>query len=345
MFPTVGSAAALPRTRHALVAIALLVAWGVHAMPNVSGEDAVGKVADERASDDNLLRRMTGPGIRLTEEKQFVLPPPTFVSIDGEPVDEATAKQELGKIAGRHGIDRFARDSVVAPISTRTDSIKNDAGTRIGHFIDVAFVVNQSIAEIRKSKTLDDFRSDAEAPEKPDSFAGQDDPEEIEKNKTRSLTKQELADKGIELEGEYETLGYLQMPLLSKVVVRGVAWARRSVWSNDDENAPVILTWLLDSRFASASPEPEPESIANQWRAIERTSVGEKQLGRPNPYAGMGGYVAITRVPGNTGASIVQMRFVIHEPIGWFDGRNLLRSKLPILIQDRVRNLRREMQE
>ncbi|MCM2370342.1 hypothetical protein [Aporhodopirellula aestuarii] len=310
--------------------------------PNTADADTT-EAADERSSNDNLLRRMTTAGIQLTDDKSFTLPEPTFVSIDGEAADRATALKALEKISGRYGIAGFTRNSVVAPISVQTDSIKNDAGDRIGHFIDVAFVVHQSIAEIRKSEALDDFKSDPDAPEKTIEYTDQDNPDELEKNKTRSLTKQELAQYGVTLDGNYEALGYLQMPLLSKVIVRGVARARRSVWPTDDENAPIILTWLLDSRFGS--PSPDPESISNQWRAIERDSVGEKVLGPPRPYAGMGGYVAISPVPDKETASIIQLRFVIHEPYDWFDGRNLLRSKLPILIQDRVRNLRRELKD
>ncbi|MBB3205623.1 hypothetical protein FHS27_001427 [Rhodopirellula rubra] len=309
------------------------------AAPEAASADA----ADERSSQENLLRKMTTEGIELTNDKSFVLPEPSFVSVTGEPADSPSAMKALETLAGRHGVSRFTRDSVVAPISVQTDSIKNDEGDRIGHFIDVAFVVHQSIAEIRKSEALEDFKSDPDSPEKTIELSDQDNPEELEKNKTRSLTKQELADFNVTLDGQYEALGYLQMPLLSKVVVRGVARARRSIWSTDDETAPIILTWLLDSRFGS--PTPDPESISNQWRAIERNSVGEKELGPPHPYAGMGGYVAITPVPGQEQASIIQLRFVLHEPHDWFDGRNLLRSKLPILIQDRVRNLRRELQD
>lgn len=314
------------------------------AAPDSQAPDAAAnEPLDERSAEGNLLRQMTGEGIRLSEDKRFTLPEPTFVSISGQSVDATTAENAFEQIAGRHGVKRFARDSIVAPISVQTDSIKNAAGKRIGHFIDVAFVVAESIAEIRNSEALDDFKSDPNDEQKPVDFTNQDDPDEFEKNKTRSLTRKELAEHGITLEGKYEALGYLQMPLLSRVVVRGVARARRSVWSSEDENAPILLTWLLDSRFGSDSPEAE--SISNQWRAIERTDVGEKVLGPPQPYAGMGGYVAITPVPGDPQASIIQLRFVIHEPQAWFNGRNLLRSKLPILIQDRVRNLRRELQQ
>lgn len=293
--------------------------------------------APERQAD--LLEKMVTDGVQLTPEKKFVLPTPSLVSIDGVPKPAAEALGAYDEIAGRHG-DRFSKDSVVAPISVQTDSIKNEAGDRIGHFIDVAFVVHQTIDQIRQSEALEDFKKSDDSTEAIE-FSDKEDANDFEKNRTRALTEEELAEFGVSSEDELETLGHLQLPILSQVVVRGVARTRQSVWSEDDVNAPIILTWIIDSRFGAESPTED--SIANQWRPIERSATGEKSLGPPRPYAGLGGYVVIVSVPGKPEASLIQIRFVLHEPQDWFSGRNLLRSKLPILIQDRVRGLRREL--
>lgn len=301
--------------------------------------------ADERSAEDNLLRRMTTTGISLGEDVSYTLPEPTFISVTGEAVAPAIAQQSLTQIAGPQGVSRFTRDSVVAPLALRTEAIEDDRGNRIGHFIDVTFVVHQSIAEIRQSKVLDDFKSMAASDPEGETIelSNADKADELGTTTTRSLTATELSEYHIALDDEHEALGYLQLPLLGKVMLSGVARARRSVWSTQDNSAPVIVTWLLDSRFGSVAPQPG--SIANQWRAIQRSEVGKRELGPPQPYAGMGGYVAIASLPGDAGAAIVQIRFVIHEPQDWFQGRNLLRSKLPLLIQDRVRNVRRELQD
>ncbi|WP_404307386.1 hypothetical protein [Neorhodopirellula lusitana] len=290
-------------------------------------------------SDADLLSEMVTVGVVLTPQKRFVLPQPDFVSVTGTPVPTAQAKQILAKISGRHG-DRFTRDSIVAPIAVNTDSIPDEAGNRIGHFIDVTFVVHQSIAAIRKSEAVDQFKTSADGTQSIE-FAEDDGADDFEKNKSRTLAPAELEAFGVKLDDKSESLAHLQLALLGKVVIRGVARARRSVWPENADDSPIILTWILDDRFNSDAPTED--SVANQWRAIERTQVGEKQLGPPQPYAGLGGYVAITPVPEHPESSIVQIRFVLHEPKDWFSGRNLLRSKLPILVQDRVRNLRREL--
>lgn len=297
------------------------------------------------AAPADLLRQMTTTGIALTADVSYTLAEPTFVSITGEPIDPAMARQSLTQIAGPQGVPRFTRNSVVAPLAVRTDAISDAAGQRIGHCIDVTFVVHQSIAEIRQSKVLDNFKSEPDADVEGESvtFADGDTADEFETTMTRSLTPAELSQYGVIVDKDSEALGYLQLPLLGKVVLRGVARARRSVWSSEDPSAPVILTWLLDSRFGSETPRAD--SIANQWRAIETTEVGQRVLGPPHRYQGLGGYVAISPLPGDAAASIVQIRFILHEPAGWFHGGNQLRSKLPLLIQDRVRHIRRELQD
>ena len=295
--------------------------------------------SDASSDRPDLLQTMVTEGVQLTADKRFVLPRPDLVSIDGSLVPPAQADKAYAEIAGRHG-DRFSKDTVVAPISVNTDSIKSEAGERIGHFIDVAFVVHQTIEEIRQSEALEDFKRQDD-PTQTIELSDDQNADDFEKNRTRALTDEELKSFEVDATDEFETLGYLQLPILNQVVVRGVARTRRSVWSEEQADAPVILTWLIDSRFRSDSPTED--SIANQWRPIERSATGEKYLGSPRPYAGLGGYVAITPVPGTPEASLVQIRFVLHEPQDWFSGRNLLRSKLPILVQDRVRNLRREL--
>ena len=43
------------------------------------------------------------------------------------------------------------------------------------------------------------------------------------------------------------------------------------------------------------------------------------------------------------GALFVEYHLVFDEPKAWFGGANLLRSKLPLMVQDNIRKFRREL--
>jgi hypothetical protein len=53
----------------------------------------------------------------------------------------------------------------------------------------------------------------------------------------------------------------------------------------------------------------------------------------------------VTRLAEPVGALFVEQHVVFAEPAGWFDGANLLRPKLPLVIQGKVRAMRREWTE
>ena len=65
-------------------------------------------------------------------------------------------------------------------------------------------------------------------------------------------------------------------------------------------------------------------------------------MGPPQPYGGAGMYLKITKLHEPAGALFVEQHIVFAEPTGWFDGANLLRSKLPLVVQSNVRDMRRE---
>ena len=54
-------------------------------------------------------------------------------------------------------------------------------------------------------------------------------------------------------------------------------------------------------------------------------------------------YLKVTRLHEPRGALFGEGHVVFTEPYGWFEGANLLRSKLPPAIQQVVRDLRREL--
>jgi hypothetical protein len=108
-----------------------------------------------------------------------------------------------------------------------------------------------------------------------------------------------------------------------------------SVVSRTDES--LLVATRLDPRFAG-----DPE-FPNQWRKLVRDETEDKvTLGPPHPYDCTATYLKITRLHEPKEALFVEYHRVSTEPKEWFGGANLLRSKLPILIQSEVRTFRRE---
>ena len=51
----------------------------------------------------------------------------------------------------------------------------------------------------------------------------------------------------------------------------------------------------------------------------------------------------MTRLAGLATAVVVEVHFAFAEPLAWFEGDPILRSKFGLIAQDQVRRLRREL--
>jgi hypothetical protein len=113
--------------------------------------------------------------------------------------------------------------------------------------------------------------------------------------------------------------------------VRGVVRAHRSRTSD-----ALWLAWLLDPRFDTGE-------LANRWNPIEIDNLGKKELGAAHAYQGYGGYVKVTPLDEPADALFIEAHIVFHEPPAWFNTSNLLRSKMPLAIQENIRKFRRQL--
>ena len=96
---------------------------------------------------------------------------------------------------------------------------------------------------------------------------------------------------------------------------------------------------IIDPRFSKSAAHP------NHWQAVDRNERGESKLGPPQPYESAGLYAKVTRMKEPAGALFIEYHHTFCEPEAWFSGTALLRSKLPMVIQDAVRKLRRRLVE
>jgi hypothetical protein len=226
----------------------------------------------------------------------------------------------LDKAAGRVPVELFLRRSINAPFSLTIGSVDKKEGERCAQEIDLKFVAYGKLDAVLESDFLKQFLSGKEKK------GGGD--------RTTILEPDELKERGIRLlnaGNRKEQYGTLTLGLLNKVQVDGVT---RSVRTNSPHF--VLSAMRIDDRFQNDKQYP------NIWRHINVVEEEEK-LGPPHPYTGLAGYVLVTKLPEPAGALLVEMHFLLHEPPDWFGGRNLLRSKLPTVIQDNVRSFRRKL--
>jgi hypothetical protein len=98
----------------------------------------------------------------------------------------------------------------------------------------------------------------------------------------------------------------------------------------------IVLASQLDPRFAKDAAFP------NQWRSL--TLKDDKEmLGDPSPFESAGMYIKLTRLHEPAGAIFIEAHQVFVEPKKWFEVPNMLKAKLPIVIQSEVRTFRKEL--
>lgn len=151
--------------------------------------------------------------------------------------------------------------------------------------------------------------------------------------KSAPLSNADLAKRGIVLpkgNEKRESYGTFEFDFLEKVKLSGVGHA---TWSRTGES--IVAAAEIDPRFLNDKEFP------NRWASIT-TAGGQKKVGPQQPWTGAAMYLKITKLQAPAGAVFVEQHLIFAEPQGWFDGANLLRSKLPIAVQQNVRTMRQE---
>ncbi len=82
--------------------------------------------------------------------------------------------------------------------------------------------------------------------------------------------------------------------------------------------------------------DPNDARRQSRWAAIATPD-------QMHPYLGMAALAKATTMAELPNALFVEVHFVFYEPTEWFSGKNLLGAKLPLVIQNRVRQVRRDL--
>jgi hypothetical protein len=231
------------------------------------------------------------------------LPSPTMA--DG--LDAAGQRAVIASlIRDDYSYEDFTRRSAVAPQRLRIKEV-TPAGAKVpAHGVDIWFVAydDKSAGGLSSS---------------------------VKVGTGKVLTKGHLEKRGIELAGDKpEIYQHVEFDFLGKCHLR--ATVRVGLTKTEES---VLIVAEVDPRFLS-----DPE-FPNQWQPLLRER-DTRRLGQANHWDGAKFYSKTTKLAEPAGAMFVEQHFIFAEPTGWFDGANLLRSKLPHVVQNAVRTTRRE---
>lgn len=262
-----------------------------------------------------LYRELRDPGVAVGKDVKAPLPAPTMP--DG--LDTKAQREIIKTLAGQdYDLDDLLRQSVVAPHILRLRDLKPSDREAPVRGVDVWFVAYGDLKTVAnkdfQERLLDSNRKESRG----------------QALKTEDLAKRKIT---IKKEDEkHEGYGHVTFAFLDKIEISATG---RAFWTQTDDS--LLAATVLDPRFARDAEFP------NQWRPLTRGDDGKIQVGPPNPYEGAAYYVKITRLAEPRGALFVECHVVFAEPVKWFDGANLLRSKLPAAVQTQVRAMRREL--
>lgn len=282
------------------------------------------------AAENRLLDELTREGARLSSsDEPTKLPPP---SLD-DSLDAAAQTKEVRRIAGKkYPYEQFVRNSPVAPFLLEIHSLggerkggdkgdqSGDAQGRVQQ-IDLWFVAHGKLATVTDRDLMGQLVGEAD--------------KSGDEARSKELTEEELRQRDLRLvadDDRHTNYSHFDLPVLQRVRLSGMGQSETTRGPRS-----VVAAVRLDPRFIDDADYPA------QWRPLKRDAAGKAVIGDAQPYTGFAGYCQATELAEPKGALFVECHIVFDEPHGWFNGTNLLRAKLPLLLQDNVRTFRRKL--
>lgn len=264
-----------------------------------------------------VARTLIAEGLEI-EGKSISFPPPLLH--DGQTAEEQT-KILRDLLESDRKVAEFLRDSVSAPFILK---LKDESTTgSLVRNADLWFAVHANLDDIN----LDDLSRQAKEP-KPIEVGNM-------RFESRLLTPSELEARGIAVAKEDTSTKTFFIHQTGRLLDRIHVEGTDQVVATRSANSWVFAT-KTDPRF-----DEDPKS-GNRWWTITRRGK-EEQAGQAQKFAGGGSYITITRLAADPKVLVAEAHFRFAEPRGWFDGAPILRSKLSLIAQDQIRQLRREV--
>lgn len=270
-----------------------------------------------------VLKQLVEVGIPAGKGEAVKLPPPTMS--DG--LDRAGQEEILAKVAApNRRVADLARKSVVSPFVLKLGEAGAADPKRPFRTIDLWFIAHGRLELFSQQDFLQRLVETAEASKQGRlPFV------------KGILDREEMKHLGLSVEDRPDRLEryfYSTFGLFDRVLISAT---RRVVVTRGPES--VVVAAIIDPQFTTSAAHP------NQWRSVQRDERGEFRLGPPHAYEAAGLYAKVTRLKEPEGALFIEYHHAFCEPEAWFQGSALLRSKLPMVVQDGVRKLRRRLHE
>jgi hypothetical protein len=258
-----------------------------------------------------LYKSLLESGFDVGGGAKAKFPPPTMP--DG--LDAAKQTAVIKKLIGEDvSYDEFVRNSPYAPELLKLRDVTPSDPKAPARGVDVWFTAYGDLKALDDDKFLERLVN----------TGGGD-------GKGKGLTKEDLAKRKITVADEkHEAFGHIEFDFLEKVHLKATG---RVVWTRNADS--VVVAGELDPRFTGDAEFP------NQWQSIVKEG-GESKLGPASPWSNAAFYLKITKLAEPPGALFCEQHVIFAEPTGWFDGANLLRSKLPTAVKVNIRSMRKE---
>lgn len=273
--------------------------------------------AQDPKSLNPLYRELLEKGVDVAADRFVPLPAPTMK--DG--LSRAQQQEVIERIVqNEYPLEEFLRKSVVSRYLMTLDDVQPADPKTPAKALDVWFIAHGSLETLADRDFLDRVLGANQNQGSGETLP----PEAIEGKKIARDPARAPS----------ERFGRIDVDILDRVRLQVVG---RTDWSRTDDS--IVVAGKVEPAFLG------DEKYPNQWRSLEKKRAGQFEVGPPHPYRGAGYYVKFTRLEEPEGALFVEAHSVFTEPEGWFGGANLLLSKLPPIVENQVRTIRRELQK
>jgi hypothetical protein len=277
----------------------------------------------ETAPDNSVFTELIEKGVVMSDGEAYKLPKPAMAD-DLDAVAQKAVIEKLAKLKNLTFDDLIDdRSSAPTVLAIRTLKDSEDESSII-RSIDLYFLVHGKWDVLNSKEFLDTLSKSKDGSNKNEVVS-----------KSGFLTEEEIKKRKLKLESTPERemkFVYTTFSLFDQVELS----ATRLVVATRTKTS-ITGASKLDERFNDDADYP------NHWRSILRDAGADITYGKPKSYAGGGAYAKVTKLAEPADTIFVECHLVYEEPYGWFEGGEMLNSKLPIVVKSKVRNFRSKL--